>query len=155
MKIIRFNETERKMCVICRGEYDETTTEINCYWCKEVTSIPNTLTQLTTLYCGDTNITSIPETLTQLKHLYCSSTKITSIPETLTQLTYLSCGNTKITSIPETLTQLTYLYCGSTKIRYLPDTITKINELPKYNVQLLREFQKQWRLRRLKRLEPN
>ena len=122
------------MCVICRGEYDETTTEINCYWCKEVTSIPNTLTQLTTLYCGDTNITSIPETLAQL--------------------TKLSCGSTKITSIPETLTQLTYLYCY-TEIKYLPDTIPKINKLPKYNVKRLREFQKHWRQRRLKRLEPH
>ena len=39
------------MCVICRNEYDETTTEIDCHGCRQVTEIPETLTQLKTLYC--------------------------------------------------------------------------------------------------------
>ena len=59
--------------------------KINC--CRNVTTIPETLTNLTTLSCSSTKVTTIPDTLTKLTKLFCSITNVTTIPETLTKLT--------------------------------------------------------------------
>ena len=99
------------MCILCTGDYDETITELNLHLCFDITEIPNTLTNLTSLNCSSTNITEIPNTLTHLTTLWCYSTKITEIPNILTHLTNLNCSYTKITEIPNTLTNLTNLYC--------------------------------------------
>jgi len=49
-------------------------------------NIPNTLINLTKLYCQYTNITEIPNTLINLTYLNCASTDITEIPNTLINL---------------------------------------------------------------------
>jgi Leucine-rich repeat (LRR) protein len=94
----------------------------------------------------------IPDTLTNLTTLSCSGTNVTAIPETLTNLTTLQCGGTKVTMIPDTLTNLTELYCSLTKVTMIPDTLTKLtHQLPKYNVKLLKKFQKICKLRKIKK----
>ena len=86
------------MCIICRKEYTNETTVIDCSWC--------------------TNLTSIPQ-LDKLTRLNCNCTKITSLP-LLKNLTYLDCSNcVNLTSLalrPEgssipILENLTKLYC--------------------------------------------
>jgi Leucine-rich repeat (LRR) protein len=159
------------MCIICTGDYDESLTELHCYGCSTITEIPDTLTNLTTLYCGYTNVTTIPDTLTNLTTLSCyrtkvtipdtltnlttlscSNTKVTTIPDTLTNLTTLYCCRTKVTTIPDTLTNLTTLYCSNTKVTTIPDTLVKLeHELPKYNVKLLKKFQTTCKQRRIKK----
>jgi Leucine-rich repeat (LRR) protein len=125
-------------------------TTLNCGGTK-VTTIPDTLTNLTTLYCWNTKVT-IPDTLTNLAKLSCSNTKVTTIPDTLTNLTKLYCSYTKVTTIPDTLTNLTTLYCGGTNVTTIPDTSTKLkHQLPKYNVKLLKKFQKICKQRRIKK----
>src|SRR3989344_1098623 len=83
------------MCLLCRKEYNEKTTEIKC--CNSVTEIP-LLPNLIELDCSRTNVTEIP-LLPNLTFLNCWDTKITEIP-LLPNLTYLNCSNTKITEIP-------------------------------------------------------
>jgi Leucine-rich repeat (LRR) protein len=109
------------MCQICTGEYDENTTKLDCYVCRQVTSIPSTLVNLRELYCRDTNVTSIPSTLINLRVLACGDTKVTLIPSTLVNLRELYCSYTKVTSIPSTLVNLIYLYCNNTKVTSIPD----------------------------------
>ena len=58
------------MCVICRKEYNENTTVINCDFCTTVTEIP-ILPNLQKLYCCYTNITEIP-ILPNLQKLNCT-----------------------------------------------------------------------------------
>src|SRR3989344_2389605 len=84
------------MCILCRKEYDEKTTEINC--CSNVTEIP-LLPNLTKLHCYLSKITEI-SLLPNLIELYCSGTNITEIP-LLPNLTRLYCSNTKITELPK------------------------------------------------------
>ena len=64
------------MCHLCRKEYDEKTTKINCC-CFNVTEIPF-LPNLTTLVCSHTKITEL-SLLSNLTYLDCSETKITKI----------------------------------------------------------------------------
>jgi Leucine-rich repeat (LRR) protein len=140
------------MCIICTGDYDNTLTELNCHWCSTITEIPETLTNVTTLYCYHTKVTTIPDTLTNLTILSCSYTKVTTIPDTLTNLTTLYCGDTNVTTIPDTLTNLTTLSCYNTKVTTIPDTLTKLeHRLPKYNVKLLKKFQTACKRRRIKK----
>jgi Leucine-rich repeat (LRR) protein len=108
------------MCIICTGEYNENTITLDCYGCKQVTSIPSTLVNLRDLYCRDTKITSIPDTLVKLRYLYCTNTKVTSIPSTLINLERLSCSDTKVTSIPSTLVNLEVLICRNTPVTSIP-----------------------------------
>ena len=65
------------MCLLCRKEYDEKTTEIFC--CSNITEIP-LLPNLTHMYCSGTKITEIP-LLPNLISLHCSNTKITELPK--------------------------------------------------------------------------
>ena len=65
------------MCILCRKEYDEKTTDIIS--CTSITEIPP-LPNLKTLNCYETKITEIP-LLPNLKILYCSHTKITELPK--------------------------------------------------------------------------
>jgi Leucine-rich repeat (LRR) protein len=160
------------MCIICTGDYDDTITELDCGWCSTITEIPDTLTNLTSLYCYRTNVTTIPDTLINLTALYCVGTKVTTIPDTLTNLTTLVCDYTKVTTIPDTLTNLTTLSCSSTKVTTIPDTLTNLTKLycsytkvttipdtfvklkhylPKYNVKLLKKFQTAFKRRRIKK----
>jgi Leucine-rich repeat (LRR) protein len=140
------------MCIICTGDYDVTLTELDCSWCSTITEIPDTLTNLTTLYCWKTNVTMIPDTLTNLTTLVCSNTKVTTIPDTLTNLTTLYCDGTKVTTIPDTLTNLTTLNCSYTNVTTIPDTLVKLkHQLPKYNVKLLKKFQTACKRRRIKK----
>jgi Leucine-rich repeat (LRR) protein len=189
---MKTSQRQTTMCIICTGEYGYSLAELNCQGCStiteipdtltnlttlncsntNVTTIPDTLTNLTTLYCGgttvttipdtltnlttldcwDTKVTTIPDTLTNFTTLYCSSTNVTTIPDTLTNLTTLSCSWTNVTTIPDTLTKLTTLYCGATKVTTIPDTLTKLeHQLPKYNVKLLKKFQKVCKQRRIKK----
>jgi Leucine-rich repeat (LRR) protein len=97
-------------------------------------------------------VTTIPNTLTNLTALYCHNTNVTTIPDTLTNLTALYCDNTKVTTIPETLTNLTTLYCWDTNVTTIPDTFVKLKHyLPKYNVKLLKKFQTAFKRRRIKK----
>ena len=88
-------------------------------------------------------------------HLLTSLTcckKVTTIPDTLTNLTRLYCHRTNVTTIPKTLTNLTTLYCWDTNVTTIPDTLVKLkHELPKYNVKLLKKFQKVCKQRRIKK----
>src|SRR3989344_2036508 len=102
------------MCLLCRKEYNEKTTEIKC--CNSVTEIP-LLPNLIELDCSRTNVTEIP-LLPNLTNLECCNTKITEIP-LLPNLIELCCWNTKITEIP-LLLNLIELYCSGTKITELP-----------------------------------
>jgi Leucine-rich repeat (LRR) protein len=111
------------MCQVCTDEYDENTIALDCYGCKQVTSIPSNLPNLQYLYCRDTNVTSIPYTLVNLLELYCSDTKVTSIPSTLVNLERLSCSDTNVTSIPSTFVNLIYLSCNNTPVTYIPPGI--------------------------------
>jgi Leucine-rich repeat (LRR) protein len=120
------------MCIICTGDYDNTLIELYCHGCSTITEIPNTLTNLTTLYCSNTKVTTIPDTLTNLTTLYCCRTKVTTIPDTLTNLATLHCGDTSVTTIPDTLVKLKH-------------------PLPKYNVKLLKKFQTACKRRRIKK----
>jgi len=122
------------MCLLCRKEYNEKTTEIKC--CNSVTEIP-LLPNLIELDCSRTNVTEIP-LLPNLTKLDCYNTKITEIP-LLSNLTNLECCNTKITEIP-LLPNLIELCCWNTKITEIPLLLnlielycsgTKITELPK------------------------
>ena len=85
------------MCLLCRKEYDEKTTEI-FYCCSKVTEIPF-LPNLTILDCSRTKITEIP-LLPNLIELYCYNTNITEI-SLLPNLIELDCYNTKITELPK------------------------------------------------------
>jgi Leucine-rich repeat (LRR) protein len=126
-------------------------TTLSCYSTK-VTTIPDTLTNLTTLNCACTKVTTIPDTLTNLTTLDCWDTKLTTIPDTLTNLTILYCSCTKVTTIPDTLTNLTTLECSNTKVTTIPDTLVKLtHHLPKYNVKLLKKFQTACKRRRIKK----
>src|SRR3989344_2419250 len=84
------------MCLLCRKEYDEKTTEIIC--CFSVTEIPF-LPNLTSLNCYNTKITEIP-LLPNLTYLNCWNTDITEIP-LLPNLTELVCCFTYITELPK------------------------------------------------------
>ena len=121
------------MCLLCRKEYNEKTTEIKC--CNSVTEIPLLpnlieldcsftkiteipfLPNLITLYCWNTNITEIP-LLPNLTTLYCSKTKISEIPF-LPNLITINCSGTNITEIT-ILPNLTFFNCSYTKITELP-----------------------------------
>jgi len=132
------------MCIICTNEYTVDTTYIEC--CSEVTVIPDTLVNLTFLYCTSTKITVIPDTLVNLTNLYCNDTKITKIPDNLVNLSKLYCSDTNITVIPDTLVNLTELYCSNTEIQYIPFTIKYCTKnIIKYNLYYLRKFQKNFR----------
>ena len=127
------------MCIICTGDYDEHLTELNCDWCSEITEIPSTLTNLTTLYCSSTKVTLIPSTLTALTTLYCCSMNLVELPITLTNLTTLYCHNTNITALPDTFVKLkSYIY--------------PTYRLPKYNTKALTTFQKLYKLRRMNKM---
>jgi len=129
------------MCVICRNEYDDSTTKITC--CSVVRiipSLPNLIfldcsnTQITALRslpnlieldCSRTQITALPS-LPILTYLWCDNTKITALPF-LPMLKELSCSNTPITALPS-LPNLTHLWCNNTKITALP-SLPKLIEL--------------------------
>ena len=61
------------MCIICTNEYTVDTTEIIC--CRNVIEIPDTLVNLTHLFCCSTNVTVIPDTLVNLVNLICDIKK--------------------------------------------------------------------------------
>ena len=112
------------MCIICTGDYDNSITTLEC--CHTVSVIPDTLVNLTTLYCSYTEVSVIPDTLVNLKRLQCSNTKVSVIPDTIVNLTRLSCSDTRVSVIPDTI------------------NLTKLQDInyKKYNVKHLRKFQK-------------
>ena len=134
------------MCIICRNEYDENTTELHC--CPKVTKIP-LLPNLAHLNCGYTKVTEIP-LLPNLTRLECHYTKVKEIP-LLPKLTELWCINTNVTEIP-LLPKLTYLYCWDTELKYLSHIYKNIyihsnNKIKFYNDYKLRKLQKNYRKR--------
>jgi Leucine-rich repeat (LRR) protein len=136
------------MCQLCTGKYNENTTELNCYSCKQVTSIPDTLVNIRDLYCYSTNITSIPSTLVNLRELYCDNTNVTSIPN-LPNLRTLHCNNTSILFIPD-LPSLQILYCNNTKVTSIPSGLqtsahSNCPWLVLENISKLIPIQKRWK----------
>lgn len=78
------------MCIICRQEYDNTTTTINCSGCDKVKEIPN-LPLLDTLFCDNCDNLEIIPSLSNLSFLSCSNCKnLKQIPN-LPYLKILNC----------------------------------------------------------------
>ena len=132
------------MCIICRNEYDENTTELHC--CPKVTKIP-LLPNLTVLNCSNTKVTEIP-VLPNLTIISCYNTDVTEIP-VLPNLTELYCSNTKVTEIP-LLPNLTELYCRNTEVKYISHIYKDIEiisntQIIYYNDYNLRKIQKNYR----------
>ena len=106
------------MCVICRGEYKLTDTELDCS-CDDITSIPE-LPNLKRLECYDCpKLTTIPK-LPNLEWLNCSwCVKLTTIPE-LPKLRYLYCYSCiLLITIPKSI-ELTNLMCSNCRLLYIP-----------------------------------
>lgn len=84
MKIFKESLKKIKMCIICEGNYDpETLTRLECNCCKNLTSIPDTLIQISLL--SQTHLLT-------LQHLHCiTCPNLTSIPEICVYLDCRSC----------------------------------------------------------------
>ena len=128
------------MVLICRIEYDESTTELYLEYNK-ILVIPEEikyLTNLHTLYLGSNKISVISEEikyLTNLHTLYLGSNKISVISEEikyLTNLQTLYLYNNKISVIPQEikyLTNLHILHLGINKISAIPEEIKYLTNL--------------------------
>ena len=112
------------MCIVCRGEYNDSTTTLNCSYCKNLTSLPD-LPNVTELFCESCpSLTSLPA-LPNVTRLYCDSCpSLTSLPA-LPNATRLFCNNcSSLTSLPSlpNVTRLVCSYCPSlTSLPVLPN----------------------------------
>ncbi len=80
------------MCIICRKEYTDDITELNCDDCPLLQSIP-LLPNLTTLDCYNCPLLQSLPLSPKLTELYCfNCPNLQSIP-LLSELTYLDCSN--------------------------------------------------------------
>ena len=102
-------------------------------------TIPETLTQLTTLHCALNQLTqlTIPEQLTQLTTLRCSFNQLTQLylHDQLTQLTTLYCSNNpELTlALPSKNTPLKTVWCWNTKTRWWTKTIMRLRGVTVYD----------------------
>jgi Leucine-rich repeat (LRR) protein len=118
------------MCVICDNDYSVGLTDLDLKQCSLVTSIPDTLVELTFLRMSNTNIVSLPNTLVKLTSLNASDAKsFTTIPDTLVNLESINCDNTSLESISDKFVKLKNLWCANSKVKIIPDTLVALESL--------------------------
>lgn len=119
------------MCVICDGEYDEETEELNCDNCKELKEIPE-LKNLIRLNCyGCSNLKEIPY-LPKLEGLNCAKCPNLEIIPSLPNLSILKCWNCSSLRALPAFPSLTYLDCAfCNKLETIGNIGPKINT---YNI---------------------
>ena len=115
------------MCIICQKQYSLNISPKDKY---KINITDEQCSKLITLDCC-ISVATIPNTLINLTHLYCyKCINLSSIPDTLINLTTLECQDTNLISIPATLINLIYLYCsGCTSLAIIPDALINITEL--------------------------
>ena len=113
-------------------EISDKLVKLDCIICisgTQISFIPDTFVNLTSLTCIGAELKYIPETLIYLEHIDCPDNNIKIIPEELVNLKYLNCSNNIIDFIPDKLINLTYLDCSENHIYELPNTLTKLIKL--------------------------
>jgi hypothetical protein len=146
------------MCVICRGEYDQNTIEIDCKQCQIIEEIPE-LPNLQILdCCGCLNIIEIPY-LPNLWKLNCSGCLlIEEIPD-MFYLQYLDCSDCLNIIVIPYLFNLTELHCNdcplllSTPINSFNTNGSKWLNRTSDMTNVVIKLQKRWKLIYAKRLK--